>query len=598
MKSGMTAVNLLKVLAQTLSALLILALAGCATDASLHRAQRKADLANRQALQDAKRIAALETQMSTMRAQLASSLAKVNSRQQAIASTAAEAQTRSLVAIERTTNLQQALSLALANRAKPHGDPGADSVEQLFSRLVKRARAAALHPYVPASDGTPARLARLDEATYNKIAWRGSLSGWPVDSPFSLAFQPAGYLYTDRVKVHLVEGSRSETLSFGLSDFNFPFGLTGNLRGALPVAGVDFLHTLAPRGPEQEFLSFLGASYFRALGRNQWWGLSARGVAVNTAVPDTQEGFPAFRSFWIIVPPTDAPSLTVLASLDGHSVTGAYRFVITPGVTTQTQVMAVLFLRHHVKRLGLAPLTSMFLQGRASRKRFDLLHPSIHDSDGLQIENGDGEWIWHPLTNPDWLRVTSFPLDNPAGFGLMQRDREFSAYQALGEHYQNRPSAWVTFLGNCGRGKIDLIEIPSNKASNDNVVAFWEPGTQTRPSEPVVLRYNIAWQGSAQTLPPLGWTSRTRIIWPTKDTRVFSVYFTGGELSSLPSWVELQPEVQVGKGGHASNISLVKLPTGGRWRLRFTVQSNTQVRINARIVYRGRPLTEDWNYGV
>ena len=584
-------------IARTLVLFLAVMLTGCASISSLHRAQRDAAVANRQANQDAKRIAALEARVTALRTQLTSGLATVSSRQQAIAATAADAQTRSQIAIERTNNLRQTVALALVNQGNSRADPDADNVKKLFSSLIARARTDAARAYVPPATTAPAALAKLDEAAYSRIAWRGRVPGWPTDAPFSLVFQPAGYLYSDSVRVHLVERSRSGTLSFARSDFNFPGQLAQALPDKLPVAGVGFLHAFAPQALPQEFLSFLGASYFRALGRGQWWGLSARGVAVNTAVPDTQEEFPAFRSLWIMVPSTSAKSLTMLARLDGPSLTGAYQFVITPGISAQMQVTAVLFVRHRIKRLGLAPLTSMFLQGQASRKRFNLLHPAIHDSDGLQIESADSQWIWHPLSNPDWLRVTSFPLIDPVGYGLMQRDRNFSAYQALNAHYQDRPSAWVTFLGQWGRGKIDLIEIPSNAASNDNVVAFWEPDESPQPGKPLVLRYDIAWQGTEQTLPPLAWTTDTHIVWPAKDTRIFSVYFTGGELSTLPAWVELQPEVQVGKDGQASDVSLVKLPTDGRWRLRFTVQGSADARISARIAYRGRALTEDWNYG-
>lgn len=584
-------------IARILGLFLALMLAGCASISSLHRAQHDVAVTKHQADQDAKRIAALEAQVTALRTQLTSDLATVSSRQQAIAATAADAQTRSQIAIERTNNLKQTVALALVNRGNSHADPDADNVKQLFSVLIARARTDASRAYVPPSAAAPAALVKLDESAYGRIAWRGRIPGWPADSPFSLAFQPAGYLYPDSVKVHLVERLRSDTLSFARSDFNFPAQLAQALPDKLPVAGVGVLHAVAPQAPRQEFLSFLGASYFRALGRGQWWGLSARGVAINTAVPDTQEEFPAFRSFWIMVPSASSKSLTMLARLEGPSLSGAYQFVITPGVSTRMQVTAVLFVRHRVKRLGLAPLTSMFLQGQASRKRFNLLHPSIHDSDGLQIESADSQWTWHPLSNPDWLRVTSFPLVNPVGYGLMQRDRNFSAYQALNAHYQDRPSAWVTFLGQWGRGKIDLIEIPSNAASNDNVVAFWEPDDSPQPRKPLVLRYDIAWQGAEQTLPPLAWTTDTHVVWPTKDVRIFSVYFKGGELSTLPAWVELQPEVQLGKDGQASDVSLVKLPTGGRWRLRFTVQGSADARITARIVYRGRALTEDWNYG-
>ena len=573
-----------------------LILASCASLSSVHRAQSAAAAANVRAQRAEAQARTLAKKVAAMQADFSSNLAEISTQQMTLASAAAAAQTQSLTALRRVKRAEQMLSATLASDAKnPAGEPRSAQGDRLYSRLVAEARLRAERAYV-SPHSVPAVLTRMDREAFDKLAWRGTVPGWPIDSHFSLAFQPAGYLYDHGITVHLVNGTGAETLTFTPRDFSIPASLAHRLPARVAAAGINFSYPLNAEHQADEFLSFLGASYFRALGRRQWWGLSARGLAVNTAVPNMQEEFPFFRSFWVVVPPADARSMTVLALLDSPSVTGAYRFVITPGETTTLHITAILFLRHSVRRLGLAPLTSMFLQGRASPRRVTALHQEIHDSDGLSIETQTGQWLWRPLTNPARLSTTSFELDNPAGYGLMQRDRDFNEYQSLSNHYQDRPSAWVRFLGHWGRGHIELIEIPSRSAANDNVVAFWVPRKLPQPGQPLTLRYDIQWQGGEQTHPPLAWTVETRQVRLAGDIRMFTLYFSGGELAQLPSWVLLQPEVRVSGAQPATNVTLVKLPTGGRWRLRFTVHGNAHVKINAQIVYRGKSLTENWNY--
>lgn len=582
-----------------------LALAGCASIASVRRAQQDATTANQRADQDETRIKGLETQLGALQSQLSSGLDAVNSRAASTAATlasvqatASSAQQNAQTALAQASRTQQAVNLAIAGRAKSPAsrNPDADA-DRVFNQLVADARTAATQAYKPLADNTPAALQQLDPKGYSSINWHGSVPGWPDTSRFRLGFQPSGYIYKQGVKVHLVEGAQEETLNFTPAEFSLPDDLAKAMPKAIPVAGVNFFYRFGTETAIKQFLSFLGASYFRGLGQDQWWGLSARGLAVDTAVTNTPEGFPSFRAFWIIVPPPGSPTLTVVAQLDGPNVAGAYRFLVTPGANTSMEVTATLFLRQSIKRLGLAPLTSMFLQGPTSGKRFDPLHPSIHDSGGLQIQDGHGNWLWHPLQNPERLSLVKFPMANPAGYGLMQRDRDFSDYQFVDRHYQDRPSAWITFGGNWGEGSIDLIEIPSRSADDDNIVAFWEPKTLPAPGQALTLHYTIDWQGAQQTLPTLAWTSETRVDHPSGDTRIFSVYFSNGELGALPDWIALQPEIKAGKDNQVSDVSLVKVPNSSRWRLRFTVKGAAGGRIDAHISYNGRPLTEDWNWG-
>ena len=178
------------------------------------------------------------------------------------------------------------------------------------------------------------------------------------------------------------------------------------------------LHT--PRYKD-EVVVFLGPSYFRALGQAQRYGTSARGLAIDTAESGGEE-FPRFEQFWIVRPARNAKELVIYALLDSRRVAGAYRFVVRPGADTVTEVTARVHPREGAK-FGIAPLTSMFFHGENQRSAGEDFRPKVHDSDGLSIHSGSGEWIWRPLVNPRRLLVTSFALTDPRGFGLVQRDR-------------------------------------------------------------------------------------------------------------------------------------------------------------------------------
>ncbi len=86
--------------------------------------------------------------------------------------------------------------------------------------------------------------------------------------------------------------------------------------------------------------------------------------------------------------------------MDSRRVSGAYRFVIKPGEETSMEVKSRLFLRENVTKLGLAPLTSMYLFGENQPSPQSDFRPEVHDSDGLSIHLGTGEWVWRPLVNP------------------------------------------------------------------------------------------------------------------------------------------------------------------------------------------------------
>ena len=215
-------------------------------------------------------------------------------------------------------------------------------------------------------------------------------------------------------------------------------------------------------------------SYYRFLGRGQRYGLSARGLAIGAGAQVNEE-FPFFREFWIETPDAASEHIVIHALLDGASATGAFRFDIFPGLETSVDASVTLFARKPIASLGMAPLSSMFLCGKNDHRFTDDSRGELHDSDGLLMHTGAGEWIWRPLSNPAVPAVSTFIDNNPRGFGLLQRDRNFDDYQDLDLAYELRPTYWIEPREGWGEGGVQLVELPTEDESNDNIVAAWAP---------------------------------------------------------------------------------------------------------------------------
>jgi periplasmic glucans biosynthesis protein len=262
---------------------------------------------------------------------------------------------------------------------------------------------------------------------------------------------------------------------------------------------------------KEEFLVFLGASYFRALAEGLRYGLAARGLAVDTGEASGEE-FPKFVEFWINRPSPGDRELIIYALLDSRRVTGAFRFVVRPGATTRMEVRARLYLREKVAKLGIGPLTSMYFYGENQPPAANTLRPEVHDSDGLSIRSSSGEWLWRPLQNPRRLLITAYTLTDPLGFGLLQRDRAFRSYEDLDARYDLRPSAWVEPKGKWGQGRVELVQIPSPDETNDNIVAYWVPANPPQPRQPLDIEYLLSWgRDAGLPAPPVRVTQTRRL---------------------------------------------------------------------------------------
>jgi len=380
-----------------------------------------------------------------------------------------------------------------------------------FAQVAAKAQALSQQSYQAPADELPTELKELDYDQYRDIRFKQDRSVWRKQNlPFELQLFHPGLYYNAPVKISLVTNGRAAPLQFN-ADF-FDYGKNKLDRSKLKNIGYAGFRVHFPLNSpkyKDELLVFQGASYFRALGAGQRYGLSARGLAVDTAVYSGEE-FPSFTEFWIETPTAKSTSLTIYALLDSRRVTGAYKFIVKPGKQTAMEVQSRIFLREGVAKLGLAPMTSMFMHG-SNQSRFDEdYRPEVHDSDGLLVANSNGEWIWRPLVNPRRLITTSFGLINPKGFGLLQRRRDFAHYEDLEAHYHERPSAWVEPKGDWGAGRVELVLIPTPDETNDNIVAFWVPNVPPAPGQALDFSYRLSWQKDEGVRPPVASVLQTR----------------------------------------------------------------------------------------
>lgn len=504
-----------------------------------------------------------------------------------------------------------ALVCSLINLAPPviAQQPDSPSLAALLDAMTERAKTLSTEAFQPAGQNLPDVLKNMSYDQYRQINFRPDAALWQGQSPFEVQFFYPGFLYREPVSIRTISPDGTNTpLPFDPGLFNYynePVEIPPDALSRLGFAGLRVHYPLNTQGYKDEFLVFQGASYFRLVGPGQTYGLSARGLAINTAESSGEE-FPAFREFWLVKPGADASRLWILALLDSPSVTGAYSFEVIPGAPTSIVVEAKLFARKDIHKLGVAPLTSMFFYGENRTRFFDDFRPEVHDSDGLLMHTGGGEWIWRPLTNPPELRVTSLQDTNPAGFGLLQRDRDFANYQDTEAHYEQRPSLWIEPEGDWGEGRLELVEIPTDSETNDNVVSYWVPAAPVKAGSEWRFRYRMTTFNDRLPQHHQAHVAATRIGWaalpgqhnpPPRSERQFVVDFEGGALSSLPAALQITPDLHINNGS-AEDLRVTQLPDGKSWRVSFKLkpQSTGPVDMRLFLALREQRLSEVWNY--
>lgn len=475
-----------------------------------------------------------------------------------------------------------------------------------FNTVEAQAKALAAKPYQkPDTSSAPPQLAKLNYAQYQQISYKPSAALWKSSKPgFQVDFMIEGNVFRSPVKMNEVDSTGVHPIKFDPG--NFDYGNTKLDPTQIKDANFSGLQIRFPlNGPNQSdmVLQFQGASYFNALGEGQLKGLSARGLAVDTGLSSGEE-FPWFKEFWIERPVSSDKEIVIDALLDSKSVTGAYRFVLHPGVTTVVDVQARIYLRDHVAKLGLAPLGGMYLYGENEPNHTrDDYRPEVHNSDGLQIESGTGEWIWRPLVNPKRLLITSFTMTNPQGFGLMQRDRDFNDYQDLKSRFDLMPSTWVEPKGDWGSGRVELVEIPSPDETNENIVAFWVPDKAPEPQQSLDFSYRINWQMQHETYPPNSWVTQTRRGKNSGDADQkgigFVIDFVGPALEKLPDDAKVDSVVSVGGNGKILSRSVIRNGADGGWRLNLRLlrmDNSKPVELRAYLRSDNNTISESWSY--
>ena len=467
---------------------------------------------------------------------------------------------------------------------------GLDDVTDIAKKL-------AAEPFKPLPL-VPDFLRQLTYDQYRDIRFDPAQSLWKDGGNFQVQFIHPGLYFDHAVSINVYEGAGIRRVAFSPKLFTYGKNkIADKIPAELGFAGFRLTYPLYKKDEYNHVIVFAGASYFRAVAKNEVFGLSARGLAINTGLPSGEE-FPYFKEFWLERPARDAREMKVFALLDSQSFTGAYEFLVRPGEQTLVDVRARLFERNKVTELGVAPLTSMFFYGEEKPRPAEDWRPEVHDSDGLLIHSSTGEWVWRPLGNPEKLRLSYFTLDNPLGFGLLQRDRNFYDYEDLEARHELRPNAWITPVGKWGKGQVKLVEIPSQKETNDNIVAYWIPKGAMVAGQPFEVAYRIHFQSTDPLDASMGRVTAMRIGNGAEDWKLIVIDFEGAKIKSLPNSAPVKATIGVGQDGQLGQQNVFKNRVTGGWRLSFQVKvpKGKPLELRAYLHNGKETLTETWNY--
>jgi glucans biosynthesis protein len=474
---------------------------------------------------------------------------------------------------------------------------GADATPFDGSTVREMARTLAQSKFKPQEIKLPEGYADMGYDLYRDIRFKPDQSLWRQEKlPFEVQFFHRGFLFRNRVDIYVVDEGQARHVNYSTEQFTFGKAATPP-PGDLGYAGFRLHAPMNTSDYYDEVCAFLGASYFRAVAKDQIYGLSARGLSIKTGEAEGEE-FPLFTSFWLERPKPGTQSITVHALLDSESATAAFRFTIRPGDATVFDVEMTLYPRVDITKAGIATLTSMFYFDAIDRNDIDDFRPGVHDSDGIALWTGRGEQLWRPLSNPDKLQISVLSDVNPRGFGLMQRQRSFYDYNDLEARYEKRPTLWIEPIGDWGEGAVHLLEIPTNSEINDNVVAFWRPKEPLRAKGEYRYTYRMhwSWDNPWKTgLATFQVSSSGRSL--RSESRVFVLEATGEALKNLPPDAKVIGQVSC-SNGRIENVVTQPNPERGGWRLSFNLFNEHDVVELRALLTDGnnKPLSETWIY--
>lgn len=501
------------------------------------------------------------------------------------------------------------LAFAAAAFCAPGARAGIERLEVTFDYVAKLAQERAAAAYKEPDRELPPKLAALDYDGVRDIRFRPEQALWRNESlPFHLhLFHRTGF-QREAVQIREFSSTHVQTIPF-IRDF-FDYGPLasnlGSLRSSLGYSGLRLHYPLNRPDIFDEVIVFHGASYFRALGAGQIYGLSARGLAIDSGVPGLTEEFPVFTDFWVGKPRPDATSIKLYAILDSKRVAGAYEFVVQPGRPTKIDVRARLFAREAMELPGLAPLTSMFWFGKNADRPQGDPRPQVHDSDGLLVHTADGAHLWRPLQNPRYIVNTDLRAVKPVRFGLVQRERDIAAYEDFEARYHERPTCWIEPVGDWGSGRVRLVELPTVNEYADNIVAYWVPDQKPAPGAPFEFAYRMIWSLDQPGHDNLARVQATRMghLPGGGWGQLFWIDFAGSNIGQRTP-PNLAAQIDLGAGARLRHQTLIRHPGIDGWRVALQVEGENpppegqtpkpvELRVRLRDGY--EPVSETWVY--
>ena len=463
--------------------------------------------------------------------------------------------------------------------------------------VIELARQLARRPYLPPAADLPEPLRNLTFEQYQTIhinrkdrVWEGENRGFVIEPLHR------GFVYQSPLTLFVVEDGSIRRIAYEVSRFDF-----GNIpppaQADLDFSGFKIL--FRDRGSEdrREVASFQGASFFRGLAKGQIPGVVARGLTLRPAEARGEE-IPLFRAFWIERPSALVDEITAHALLDSDSVCGAYRFTIRPRDETIIDVEATIFARSPLDHVGYAGMAGMYLLGPASHRIDDDVRPAVHDANGLQLHTGQGEWIWRPLTNPEALQISVFVDQNPKGFGLLQRYRDYASFQDDDKGFERRPSLWVEPIGDWGDGAVQLLEIPSTNETNANILSYWRPKAQIPANGQANFAFRQYWTWSVPDHPEEAIVLMTRTgRGSTGARRRFLVDFSSPRFTDQAAIAEISAVASAAKGT-ISGVRLIPHFDRKVVRASFELDPGGEALCELRLVLMesGKAASETWLY--
>ena len=481
-----------------------------------------------------------------------------------------------------------------------------------FDGLKNVAERMAREPFTPPPQPDPDIVSKIDYERWGQIHFNTD-SALFANGPgqFPVTFFHIGKFFPKSVEMYVVEGGQARPILYDQAMFDMPPDSPARL---LPKAiGFAGFRIQEPRDRKldwrkNDWAAFLGAAYFRAIGELYQYGLSARGVAVDTAVAGRDEDFPDFTHFYIEAP-TSNDTIVVNALLNGASVTGAYRFTMTrgKGVVMTDRAHAQPAQGHRAPRHRAADHHVLVLRDQEGH-RDRLAAGGARFGRARACGLARGERIWRPLNNPERTTASAFADQSPRGYGTLQRDRVFDHY--LDGVYLRSPTEPLgrSPSDDWGQGAVQLIEIPTDDEIHDNVVATWVP------ADPATAGKSLRLQVQAALGAP---TSPIRRRWPAASqpgsgaaaspacpappgVRKFMVEFLGGPLEHLPFGVKPEAVLYTSRGHFTSYLYTEAVPDGvnGHWRAQFdlVVDGTDPVEMRCHLKTGNDILTETWAF--